>query len=324
MTPAPRRAILAAAGTLLASRAARAQAAWPNRPLRCLVGAGPGGTTDIVARLLAPSLSARLGQPVLVENRPGGGGTVAGEALVRARDNHTMMMLNNGHAASAAVFRRLPYDAVESFAPVSGVATMALILLAPPNGPHATLPALIEAARAAPGTLNLGMVGVGTTQHFVAEAFQAATGTRFTAIPYRTTGDALIALRSNDVAVVVETVGAVLGQVQAGEAVPLAVSTAARVPRLPAVPTVAEAAKLPDFGLPTWYALALPASAPAEAVGRLHDAILASLAESDLRRRLDELGLVPAGSDPHATRDMIAREVSRARAIVASANIPRE
>lgn len=323
MTPAPRRALFAA-GALLAPAVARAQPGWPNRPLRCLVGAGPGGTTDIVARLLAPSLSARLGQPVLIENRGGGGGTVAGEALVRSRDNHTMMMLNNGHAASAAVFRRLPYDAVEDFAPASTVATMALVLVAPPNGPYATLAALVEAARATPDAMNLGMVGVGTTQHFVSEAFQAATGARFTAIPYRTTGDALIALRSNDVAVVVETVGAVLGQVAAGEAVPLAVSTAARVPRLRAVPTIAEAANLPDFDLPTWYALALPATAPAEVVERLHDAILASLTESDFLRRLDELGLVPAGSAPRATRDMLAREVQRARAIVASANIPRE
>lgn len=318
-----RRAVLAAA--TLAPFAARAQGAWaPDGPVRFIQGFAPGGTTDIVARLLAPPLAAALGQPVVVENRHGAGGTLAAEALARARpDGRTMMMLNNAFAVTAATFRRLPYDPLTDVVPVTQVATMPLVFLTPTSGPLHSVAALIAAARANPNGLNLGTVGVGSTQHFVAEAFQAMAGVKLTHVPYRGTPAAVLALRQGEVQLVVETVAAVLGQVRGGEARAIALSTADRFPGLPDVPTMREAG-LADFDLATWFTIGFPAGIPPAAVARVQAETSRALADADLATRMREMGLTPVGSDAATASAVIRRDIARWRDLVASAGIPQQ
>lgn len=304
---------------------AAAQAPWaPDGPVRFIQGFAPGGTTDIVARLLAPHLAEALGQPVVVENRPGAGGTIASNTLARATpDGRTMMLLNNAHAVTAATFRRLPYDPVADVAPVTQVATMGLVFLVQADGPIRTVADLIAAARARPDAINLGTVGVGSTQHFVAEAFQALTGVRFTHVPYRGTPDLIVALRQGQVQLVVETVAAVLGQIRAGEVRALALSTASRFSGLADVPTMQEAG-VAGFDLATWFTIAFPAGVPAAAVARVNAATRAALERPDLRGRLQELGLTPVGSSAEDAAAIIRRDITRWRELVASAGIPQQ
>jgi tripartite-type tricarboxylate transporter receptor subunit TctC len=303
----------------LAPLAAAAQS--PDGPVRFLQGFAPGGTTDILARLLAPGLSAALGQPVVVENRAGAGGTLAAETLARARpDGRTMMLLNNAHAVSAATFRRLPYDPVEDVAPVSLVATMGLVFLAGPSGPQ-NIAALVAQARARPDALNLGTVGIGSTQHFVAEAFQAMTGAKLTHVPYRGTPAAILALRQGEVQLVVETVAAVLGQVRSGEVRALALSTGTRFAGLPEVPTMQEAG-VAGFDIATWFTIAFPAGIAPALVERVGQATRGILADAAFRQRLDEIGLTPVGSTAEEARAVIRRDIARWREIAAAAGIP--
>ena len=305
---------------------ARAQAPrWPDRPVRFLQGFGAGGTTDIVARLIAPPLAAALGQPVVVENRPGAGGTMAAETLARARDGHTLMLINNGYAVSAALYRRLPYDPLADVEPVAMVASVGLVLLA---GTGAEAPVdmadLLRRAKAAPDRLHVATVGVGSTQHFVAEAIQAAAGIRLTHVPYRGTPAALVALRNGEVEMVVEPASSVLGQIGGGEARALAITSRERSALLPDVPTVAELLGAPDFDIQTWYAIAVPAGTPPAAVARLTEATGAVLADPVLRARLGELGLAPREAmAPAAVKAGVHAEIGRWARVIETANIER-
>ncbi|WP_431282266.1 Bug family tripartite tricarboxylate transporter substrate binding protein [Humitalea sp. 24SJ18S-53] len=328
MADTTRRACLALGGALLAPTVLRAQGTWPDRPLRFIQGFAAGGTTDILARLLAPGMAANLGQPVVVENRPGAGGTLAAEALARATDGHTLMLLNNGFAVSAALYRRLPYDPRADIDPIAMVAGIGLVILAgPASNPDAPrdLADLIARAKARPDTLNVATVGVGSTQHFVAEAVQAAGDFRLMHVPYRGTPAALLALRANDVQVVSETASAVLGQLRAGEVRALAITSSTRSALLPDVPTVAEALGRPDFDIQTWYAIGAPARMPPGAVARITDMARALFDNTDLRSRLGELGLVPRPpGTPAETRAIVQAEITRWAEVIARTGMERQ
>ena len=331
-TPLARRAAL---GLLALPAAARAQGTiqgsaahpnWPDRPLRFIQGFGAGGTTDIVARLIAPSLAAALGQPVVVENRPGAGGTMAAETLARARDGHTIMLINNGYAVSAALYRRLPYDPLADVEPVAMVASVGLVLLAG-TGPEAPrdMADLLRRAKAAPDRLHLATVGVGSTQHFVAEAIQSAAGFRLTHVPYRGTPAALVALRNGEVELVVEPASSVLGQIRGGEARAIAITSRERSPLLPEVPTVAELLGNPGFDIQTWYAIAVPAGTPPAVVARLSETTAAVLADPALRARLGELGLAPRpATPPAAVKEAVHAEIARWSGVIERAGIERQ
>jgi tripartite-type tricarboxylate transporter receptor subunit TctC len=311
--------------TLLAALGAPAlaQSAWPDRPIRFLQGFAGGGTTDIVARLIAPGLAQALGQPVVVENRPGAGGTLAAEALARASDNHTIMLINNGFAVSAALYRRLPFDPLAEISPIAMVAATGLLLLVPADGPR-DIAEFLTAARGRNDPWNVATVGVGSTQHFVAEALQAEGDFRLTHVPYRGTPAAVTALRSGEVQAVVETASAVLGQVQSGDLRALAITSPSRSPLLPEVPTVAEALQKP-FELETWFALAVPARMPGAIATRLALALRALSADEMLRARLLSLGLVPrAPGTPEATRAEVHAEIARWAAVIQRTGMERQ
>jgi tripartite-type tricarboxylate transporter receptor subunit TctC len=326
----PRRTLFAAA--MLAPCAASAQTArrsWPDRPVRLLQGFAAGGATDIIARLLAPPMAAEFGQPVVVENRPGAGGTLAAEALARApKDGTTLMLINNGFAVSAALYRRLPYDPIADIEPVSMVCSVGLVLLAgPASAPDAIadFADLVRRARAQPDRLNVATVGVGSTQHLVAEAVQAAGGFKLTHVSYRGTPAALIGLRNGEVQAVVEPVSAVLGQIRGGEARALAVTSRERSPLLPEVPTVAELLGQPDFDIQTWYAMAAPAGTPADILQRVDEVTRQITTTPEMRARLADLGFAPRSLASRAeVRAMVHAEIARWGRLVEAANIERQ
>lgn len=327
-----RRALLAAAALAPLAAPASAQTTrrtWPERPIRFLQGFAAGGATDIIARLLAPAMAAEFGQPVVVENRPGAGGTLAAEALARApKDGHTLMLINNGFAVSAAMYRRLAYDPIADVEPVSLVCSVGLVLLAGPEGTPGVIgdfADLVRRARAEPERLNVGTVGVGSTQHLVAEATQAAGGFRLTHVPYRGTPAALIGLRNAEVQVVVEPISAVLGQIRDGGARPLAVTARERSPLLPGVPTVAELLGQPDFDIQTWYAVAAPAGTPADILARVDEVTRQVTGTAEMRARLGELGLAPRSlPTPADVRVMVHGEIARWTRTVEQARIERQ
>jgi tripartite-type tricarboxylate transporter receptor subunit TctC len=258
-----------------------------------------------------------------VENRPGAGGTLAAEALARAGDGHTLMLLNNGFAVSAALYRRLPYDPRTEIEPVAMVASIGLVLLAGPDGPR-DLPELVRQARARPEALNVATVGAGSTQHFVAEAVQAAGGFRLTHVPYRGTPAAIIALRNGEVQVVSETASAVLGQLRSGEVRALAITSPRRSPLLPEVPTVAEALGT-EFDVETWYAIGAPARMPAFVTDRITEVARAMHGNAELRARLADLGLSPREpGTPAATRAAVHAEIARWAEVIERTRMERQ
>ncbi|WP_137177214.1 tripartite tricarboxylate transporter substrate binding protein [Roseomonas sp. AR75] len=302
---------------------------WPDRPIRFLQGFGAGGATDIIARLIAPPMAAEFGQPMVVENRPGAGGTLAAEALARApKDGSLLMLINNGFAVSAALYRRLPYDPLTDVDPISLVCSVGLVWLAGPAGGAdavADFRDLVRRAQAQPEKLNVATVGVGSTQHLVAEATQAAANFKLTHVPYRGTPAALVGLRNNEVQAVVEPISAVLGQIRDGGARALAVTSRERSALLPDVPTVGELLGQPDFDIQTWYAVAGPSGLPAEIVTRIDEVTRKATGTPEVREKLLALGLTPRSlASPAAVKAMVHGDIARWSQMVERANIERQ
>jgi tripartite-type tricarboxylate transporter receptor subunit TctC len=265
----------------------------------------------------------------VVENRPGAGGTLAAETLARApKDGHTLMLINNGYAVSAALYRRLPYDPLADVEPVSMVASVSLVLLAgSASAPDAIadFADLVRRARAQPEKLNVATVGAGSTQHLVAEATQAAAGFNLTHVPYRGTPAALVGLRNGEVQTVVEPISSVLGQIRGGEARPLAVTSRERSPLLPEVPTVAELLGEPDFDIQTWYAVAAPAGTPDDILARVDEVTRQATGAPEMRARLGELGLAPRALGSRAeVKAAVHGEIARWSRLVEAAKIERQ
>jgi tripartite-type tricarboxylate transporter receptor subunit TctC len=273
-------------------------------------------------------MAAEFGQPVVVENRPGAGGTLAAEALARApKDGQTLMLINNGFAVAAAMYRRLPYDPIADVEPVSMVCSVGLVLLAGPAGADAIadFADLRRRALAQPEKLNVATVGVGSTQHLVAEAVQSAGAFRLTHVPYRGTPAALVGLRNAEVQVVVEPISAVLGQIRDGGVRPLAVTSRTRSPLLPEVPTVAELLGQPDFDIETWYAVAAPAGTPADILVRVDEVVRKAIVQPEVRARLLELGVAPRSLESRAAvKAWVDGEIARWRTVVANARIEQQ
>ncbi|HET9735225.1 MAG TPA: tripartite tricarboxylate transporter substrate binding protein [Burkholderiales bacterium] len=284
---------------------------WPQRPMRMLVGFGAGGGTDILARIVAPAMGAALGQPVVIENRPGAGGTIAaGQVAKAAPDGYTAFMLNNGHAVSAVMISPLPYDPVTDFEPVSMVATMPLVILAGRSAGFGSLQGLIDVARHNPGKLNLASVGIGSTQHFAAELLFSTAGIKLVHVPYKGTPNAVAATVANETQLILETLGSVIGQIRGGALNALAVTSATRFPGLPNVPTVAEAG-LPGYDVTTWYALVFPARTPAAIVEKTRAALAAALAREDVQKQMHNAAFLPSQSTPAELAAHLKSEISR-------------
>ncbi len=307
-------------GALAHAGAAMAQS-WPTKPVRVVVGFGAGGGTDIVTRIIAEPLSDLLGQPVVVENKPGAGGTTAGNLVAHSpHDGYTASMMSAGHTVSAVMFKSLPFDSINDFAPVALVANSAFVIVARKDFPANDIPGLVAAAKAAPGTLKFASVGLGSTQHFAGELLRQRTGIDVKHIPYKGTPAVIGAVRNKEVDYAVELVHAVIGQVRAGDLKILAVATPKRWPTIPDVPTIAESG-VPGYAVVGWYGLAFPKDTPAPIVEKMNKALRDALARDAVRKRMSDVGALVNVSSPQELRMHLESEVAKWRDVMTKAGI---
>lgn len=321
-----RRALLGAAAAGLAGPAthARAQRAWPERPIRLVLGFAPGGVGDFTARLIAPRLSEALGQAVVIDNRPGAGGIVSAEAVARAApDGYTLLLLTTTNSTASALYKSLPYDVLRDFAPIARIATFDHVLLTGENSRFRSLEEVIAAARAKPGSINLGSIAVGNAQHLGAELFKTMAGVDMTIVTYRSTPDLVNATSTGEIDLASEILGPVLSQIEGKRLRPLAMTSAERYPLLPNVPTAHEKA-VPGYVVGSWNGLAAPAGTPRAVVEKLHLAVKHAMADEAIRKKLLDVGVQPAVSGPEEFADFIQAENRRWAEIIERANIPKQ
>jgi tripartite-type tricarboxylate transporter receptor subunit TctC len=313
-----RRAFVALAAPGLALlRSAPARAAWPERPIRVIVPFTAGGNTDVMARLVAEPMAARLGRPLVVENRPGGGGTIGAEAVARAQpDGYTVLLGSGGTLTANPVLQaRLPYDAERDFRPVGLIGKVPLVLVAGPRLRQEDWPAVQAAARAQPGGIAIASPGTGSVGHLALELLMQATGARFTHVPYRGGGALVPDLIAGNVDAAILELTTALPLHQDGKARILAVAATARWPQLPGTPSFIEAG-VPGFTATSYGGMMLPARTPDEVASVLQNALAATLAEPAVQARLASLGAVAASgaeATPEGFAGFLREELAQAR-----------
>jgi tripartite-type tricarboxylate transporter receptor subunit TctC len=297
---------------------------WPAKPIRVIVGFGPGGGTDIVSRIIAEPLGEFLGQSVVIENKPGAGSTIAADMVAKSPpDGYTASMLSAGHTVSAVMFKTLPYDSVKDFAPVGLVATSGFVIVARKDFPAHDIKGLIAIAKAAPGRLNFASVGVGSTQHFAGELFRQMAGIDVAHIPYRGTPAVVTALRRQEVDYAIELVQAVIGQIQADEIKPLAVTSPQRWPTLPQVPTVQEQG-IAGYDVTSWYGLVFPAGTPKAITDKMSDGMKQVLARENVQKQIANAGAVVHPLSPQEFGRHLESEIAKWREVATKAKIEQQ
>ncbi len=284
---------------------------FPTKPVRMVVGFNAGGAPDILARLLGERLHDRMGQPIVVDNRPGATGNIGAELVATANpDGYTLFMATVSVAIGPTVYKSLKFSVPNSFAPVSMVASVPLILVVNPKLPVNSVQDLIKVAKAKPGSLNYATPGYGSPQHLTAELFKLKVGVNMVHIPYKGGGQANAALLAGESHLFFSGMPPALPHVKAGRLRALAVTTAKRSPSAPEVPTVGEAG-LPGFEADNWHAILAPAGTPPTVVKRLHQAIAAALTEQELARRFETQGAEARSSTPPQLTAFIRAEVTK-------------
>ena len=297
---------------------------YPSKPVRLVLGFAPGGVADLTSRLLSQSLAERLGQPVLVDNRPGAGGIVAAEQVARAApDGHTLALITNGNAVAVSLMKSLPYDPVKDFTMIAPFAAFGLAIVTGRDSPIRSVQDILALAKSAPQKITLGSINIGSTQHLSTTLFRAQAGTEINAVTYKGTPALMAAVQSGEVQVGFEVLSPILAQVTAGAVRAVAVTTAKRFEGLPAVPTVAESG-LPQFVVEGWNGIAAPGKTARSIVDRLNREVNAVLGQPDFRRRLSELAVTPLGGSPEDMGKLLVSEIKRWGAIVAQAKIERQ
>jgi tripartite-type tricarboxylate transporter receptor subunit TctC len=311
-------------GALLGAAGESSAQAYPARPIRLIVGFAPGGVADFSARIVAQKLGERLGQPIVVDNRPSAGGIVAAEAVAKAdADGYSLLLMSNGNAVSASLFRALPYDTLADFAPVSTIGFFDVAVVASSASRLASMQDLMAFAKANPGKLNIATINVGSTQNLSAELFRSMTGVDATIVPFKGSPAVITALRGNEVQVAFEMLAPVMAQAKDGAVKILAVTGDRRFPGLPDVPTVAESG-VPGYASSSWNAIAAPAKTPREIVDRLNREINAVLASADVREKLAAQGVTARGSSPDEMRKLLAADIDKWRRVIEQAKIERQ
>ena len=317
-------AMLPAAGILAgpcpADAQADASASWPNRPIRIIVGFAAGGGTDITTRTLAPRLQAILGQPIVVENRPGGGGSLATEAVVHAApDGYTLLMGTIASLVINPVMQRRPFDVRTDLTPISMSVDVLNILVVPPDRPWRSVPELIAAAKARPDTLAYGSSGVGSAGHLGGALLDRLAGTHTIHVPYRGGGQLITDILSGKVDFAIATAATTLPHIEAGKLRALAVPIARRSPLVPDLPTIAEAAGLPDYDLANWYALLGPRGLPQPIVRRPNAAMGEALRDPEIVATLARHGLEAQPSTPEELARHIREQTEKWAPVVRAA-----
>jgi tripartite-type tricarboxylate transporter receptor subunit TctC len=297
---------------------------FPAKPVRIIVGFGAGGVADVTARIVAQKLSEQMGQQVLVENRPSAGGIVAAQEVAKAEpDGHTLLLMSNGNAVSASLFKALPYDTLADFAPVSTLGFFDIAVVVNADSKINTMADLLAYARANPGKLNIGTINIGSTQHLSAELFKAMSGVDAVTVPFKGSPAVVTALRGNEVQVAFDMLAPIMPQAKAGAVKILAVTSDRRFPGLPDVPTVAEAG-VTGYQASSWNALAAPAKTPRAVIDRLNKEVQAALADPAVKEKLQGLGVTARGSSPEAMRQLLVSDIDKWRKVIETAKIERQ
>jgi tripartite-type tricarboxylate transporter receptor subunit TctC len=313
---------LAAALTVLSSGAFAQD--YPTRQLRLLFGFAPGGNADAISRVLADELGKALGQPVVVEARPGAGGNLASDQVAKAApDGHTLMLMTTAHVISAALYKSLPFDPVNDFSFITTVSELPHFVVVNAKSPHKTIAELVAAAKAKPGGVTFGTAGVGTGQHLATELLNASIGARMVHVPYRGDSAAVTGLLAGDVDFITAPLPAVMGNIQSGTFRALAQTAAKPWPVMPNIPPIASA--VPDFGeVMPWTGVATARAVPAPVVARLNNELRRIIALPQVEKRLRDFGGEPASSTPEQVTDKVKSEIARWNKVIAEAGIPKQ
>ena len=303
---------------LFVAAAAHAQGAFPTRAVTMIVPFPPGGGTDTGARIVAQRLSEKWGQPVLIENKGGAAGMIGADLVAKSKpDGYTILMGNIGtQAINPSLYKKMPYDAATAFAPIALVAELPLAMMVNPGVPAKTAKEFIALAKSKPGALSYSSSGAGGAPHLAAEMFKESTGTFILHVPYRGGGPAVADLLAGHVQLSFMTVLEASGQIKSGKLRALAVTSDKRVPALPDVPTLAEAASLPGFNSISWIGLLAPAGTPKDVIAKISADVQATLAAPDVKQKLIDLGAVPASSTPEQFVALIEKDRKRYAAVI--------
>ena len=293
-----------------------------SRAIKIVVPFGAGGVADLTARIVAQKMAENMGQPVVIENKPGAGGVVAGDNVAKAEpDGHTLLLMSNGTAVSAGLFKSLPFDTVKDFAPISTLGFFDIAVVVPQDSPYKTLADLLSFARANPGKLNIGSINVGSTQNLSAELFKTSAGIQAQVVPFNGTPAVITALRGGQIDAAVEILSPMLPQINAHALRALAVFGDKRSVALKDVPTAAQSG-LTGFSVASWNALAAPAKTPKDVIARLNREVQTALNSPDIKKRLSDLNIDASASTPAQLSDLLAAEIKRWAEVIARAKIP--
>lgn len=314
-------ALTAAFAAVLGCSAPASAQDFPSRPVRMLMGFGPGGLADIAGRAIGQIMSHSIGQPVVIENMPGAGASLAANALARsAPDGHTILWVSSQNAIAPSMFKSLPYDWSRDFTPIGPMATFDFVLFVKKDSPLKTVKDVIEAAKANPDKFNFGSIAVGTAQNLSMLKFVSMAGLNVPVVAHRTTGDVMTGLLSGSIQAAVETIPGAIGQIKDGQMRAIAVSSTQRNPFLPDVPTVAESG-VPGYLTYSWNGMVAPAKTPPAVVARLNREINAAIATPDIQQRFRDLIMVPRTGTPEDLQKIYSDDVAVWRQIITEAKI---
>ena len=307
-------AVAMSAGTAMAQT-------WPTKPISLIVPFQPGGTTDVLARALGEKLSKELGQPVIVENKPGAGATIGADYVAKAKpDGYTLLMGAVHHTIASSVYKKLPYDFQKDLAPVTVVALVPNVLVVNGSSSAKNVAELIALAKAQPGKLTYGSNGNGTAQHLIGTQFQNVTGTDLIHVPYKGSGPLVTDLLGGQITMSFDTVTPVLQHIKSGKLRALAVTTSKRSSALPDVPTLDEAG-LKGFNIGTWFGVLAPAATPKDVMARLSTELVKAVQSPDFRKRMEEIGAEPIGNSPDQMAQQVKSETEKFAKIVKDAKV---
>ena len=296
---------------------------YPNRPIHFIIAFGPGGGSDIIGRILADAMQAKLGQPIVVENKPGAGGTLGNDVVARATaDGYTLGIMTAGQIIAAVTTKKMPYDTLTAFAPVGQIATASLMIVTRPDFPANDVKGLIAYAKANPGKVVFASPGFTATQHFAGELFRQSAKIDLLHVPFRSTPETLNAVLGHHADIMFDTVSALIGHVQSGQLKALAVTGKDRFPAVPNVPAAIESGLLPGYDVTTWYGLFAPRGTPPAVIAKLNKTLNEVLADPKVAEKLVKVGVVVKSSTPQAFGDFMADEYKRWNAVREAAKIP--
>jgi len=294
---------------------------YPSRPIRFVMAYPPGGSSDALARPIANEMTKGLGQPVLLEYKPGGGSTIGADFTAKSPpDGYTIVLLLTAHAVNATLMPKLPYDTIRDFAPVTLAAVAPLVVEVNAQSPITTLRELIDAARSSKGKINYASAGPGNTSHLAVELFKMTVGVDMTHVPYKGSGPAITAILGREVDLMFDAIGSSLPQIQAGRFRALAVTTATRSPVLPGVPTVQEAG-VPGFDVSVWYGVFAAAGTPQPIVQKLNAEFIRAMNVPEVKERVEALGYQVVGSTPAQLDAHVRSEITRWARVVKEAGV---